>query len=940
MERQPSANQSATSKGSNTSNSVKSNASTASLDSDGIVKKQPEFTQQRSYTRMASSKTLDNLERLKQHQGSFGRDGRRKQRMSYGPTQTEKKRLGIDRQKSQRGSIYSTHPKELQKVAEQRRQIQDEQKTEENRKARRFLQHSKKDLFQGIQEDDDQKHEDPPLGQTPRKKSSSAESQSQEDSTKDSQNKSTVNQSNNSNDPNATAFSFSNGSRSKPMPTMAVPAKTRAAQSPLPKRSRKRPVLNPCVSFTTSSISTTRNGKKRKSWLPSWNGIKERFPRGRNGSNDQTDKTDKPRHKSKHPTGVQSDEFPLNTKFPNSTADAAVEKPKLMTYQVNEEKYTLYPWLKPLKTLGQGAYATVCSVEDTRTKKQYAIKKNRDVFNNVADAKRILREIKLMLHMNHPNVMALTGCIPPPDYDKDRYTEIYLVMDKCDTTLKRVIQSKQRLSEDHIIYFSYQIARGLQYMHSGNIIHRDLKPENLLINTSNCAIKITDFGLSRGVNVEMDSDIDTAHKLTEYVVTRWYRAPEVMCCKKWYGARIDVWSLGCIVAELYKRKPLWKGRNSRDQLTLIFNIMGTPTDRSWITTSSQREWVKALRDIPPKDLEYVMPGSSNMAQDFVRSMLVMNPNRRPNITEVINHPFLASRKKDKHYKSCPPFNISFEFEKKIRTTFGVRHMMYEELVHFHKRLVQKERDLLTPRMSVYRPFGFGLGEYELLVTGFINQCVDGYRLDSIPYGVAKAICLYSTMCFKFEETSTRDGHSGHRKRFKVSGPRVDENGFKISRPMDVAIERMDDHGWATIYGVEEIEPKGTYQWNVIVKGLDKKSTPSIRYCDVGVVSSKYIGTAMKRVQDVVPRGGAFGKQVLITSSETILVVKLEFETGKEKPGRLVIGRFERPSSGNDARKPDWTYGCDVPKNETFRFAISMEKSGLVLEVEQYLHELM
>merc|ERR1719361_954670 len=364
---------------------------------------------------------------------------------------------------------------------------------------------------------------------------------------------------------------------------------------------------------------------------------------------------------------------------------------KRVTFELNKERFRLFPWLTPTKCLGQGAYASVISVTDTRNGKEYAVKKNRNVFSNVEDAKRILREIKLMQHMDHRNVMRLTGCIPPERTKVDRFNDVYLVMDKCDTTLKRVIQSKQRLSEDHIVYFAYQMARGLEYMHSGNIIHRDLKPENLLINTGNCAIKITDFGLSRGVNVEMDSDIDTAHKLTEYVVTRWYRAPEVMCCKKWYGARIDVWSLGCIVAELYKRKPLGKGRNSRDQLQLIFNIMGTPTDRSWITTSSQREWVKNIQPTPAKDLEYVMPGSSTMAQDFVRFMLVMDPHRRPNITEVINHPFLASRKKDKHYKSCPPFNISFEFEKKIRTTFGVRHMMYEELVAFSKRTAQRER---------------------------------------------------------------------------------------------------------------------------------------------------------------------------------------------------------------------------------------------------------
>lgn len=138
--------------------------------------------------------------------------------------------------------------------------------------------------------------------------------------------------------------------------------------------------------------------------------------------------------------------------------------------------------------------------------------------------------------------------------------------------------------------------------------------------------------------------------------------------------------------------------------------MGTPKKLNWITTPSQRDWIRSLGIVPGKDLEYVMPGSSNLAQDFVKFMLVMDPHKRPNIGEVIDHPFLASRKKDRHYKKCPPFNISFEFEKKIKTTFGVRHMMYEELVQFHKRIVQKEKELLTPRTMAYPSFGFGVGE--------------------------------------------------------------------------------------------------------------------------------------------------------------------------------------------------------------------------------------
>ena len=166
-----------------------------------------------------------------------------------------------------------------------------------------------------------------------------------------------------------------------------------------------------------------------------------------------------------------------------------------MFYQFEGENYELFPWLKPEKLLGHGAYAAVCSVVDSRTKQTYAIKKNRDVFNNVADARRILRELKLMRHMNHENVMGLVGCIPPQRMEINTFDEVYLVMTACDTTLKKVIRSRQRLSEQHIIYFCYQIALALQYMHSGNIIHRDLKPENILVNLSNCHIKITDFGL-------------------------------------------------------------------------------------------------------------------------------------------------------------------------------------------------------------------------------------------------------------------------------------------------------------------------------------------------------------------------------------------------------------------------------------------------------------
>eukprot|EP01083_Nonionella_stella_P194798 718224_1 len=110
-------------------------------------------------------------------------------------------------------------------------------------------------------------------------------------------------------------------------------------------------------------------------------------------------------------------------------------------------------------------------------------------------------------------------------------------MPKMDTTLAKVIRSKQKLSERHIQYFVYQIARGLEYMHSGGIIHRDIKPDNILLNAYDCSLKIIDFGLSRGIkNIKNNYSKDL---LTEYVVTRWYRAPEIMCCSGNYDYKID-----------------------------------------------------------------------------------------------------------------------------------------------------------------------------------------------------------------------------------------------------------------------------------------------------------------------------------------------------------------------------------------------------------------
>merc|ERR1712137_599393 len=139
--------------------------------------------------------------------------------------------------------------------------------------------------------------------------------------------------------------------------------------------------------------------------------------------------------------------------------------------------------------------------------------------------------------------------------------------------LHRIVRSSQPLSDEHFQFFIWQILKGLKYMHSANVIHRDLKPRNILVN-SNCDLKICDFGLARA----RFSDSEWVCPMTEYVCTRWYRAPEVLCSWLDYSAAIDMWSIGCILAELHTRNALFPGSTTQHQLDLIIHLIGTPDD--------------------------------------------------------------------------------------------------------------------------------------------------------------------------------------------------------------------------------------------------------------------------------------------------------------------------------------------------------------------------
>jgi len=338
----------------------------------------------------------------------------------------------------------------------------------------------------------------------------------------------------------------------------------------------------------------------------------------------------------------------------------------------------------PTGMLGSGAYASVCSAINKKTGKTVAIKKNKGVFQQLCDAKRILREIKLMSFFDHDDIVGIVDVIVPDENEMETFEDVYLVLQKMDMTLAKVIKSV-KLTNRHLQFFVYQMLRGLKYIHSAGVIHRDLKPENILVNGSDCNLKITDFGLSRGVCKEEENN------LTEYVVTRWYRAPEVMCSAKQYDAKVDVWSVGCIFAEMILRKPLFPGGNHLEQLRIIFEILGTPGDDNlnWIKTPEAKQWVRHIIPHRGITIQKIFAKAAPEAQDLLARMLQVDPTKRISVIDALAHPYFTEQHNPAKEVTCEKFDISFEFEAKINSKFGVRHMMYEELRNFRKNYREK-----------------------------------------------------------------------------------------------------------------------------------------------------------------------------------------------------------------------------------------------------------
>ncbi|KAJ1380643.1 Protein kinase domain [Sesbania bispinosa] len=333
------------------------------------------------------------------------------------------------------------------------------------------------------------------------------------------------------------------------------------------------------------------------------------------------------------------------------------------------------------EVVGKGSYGVVVSAVDTHTGEKVAIKKINDVFEHVSDATRILREIKLLRLLRHPDIVEIKHIMFPPS--RREFRDVYVVFELMESDLHQVIKANDDLTPEHYQFFLYQLLRGLKYIHTANVFHRDLKPKNILAN-ADCKLKICDFGLARVSFNEAPSAIFW----TDYVATRWYRAPEL--CGSFfskYTPAIDIWSIGCIFAEMLSGKPLFPGKNVVHQLDLMTDLLGTPPAES---ISRARRYLSSMRKKQPVPFSKKFPNADPLALHLLERLLAFDPKDRPTAEEALSEPYFHGLSSvDREPSTQPISKLEFEFERRKLTKDDVRELIYREILEYHPQMLQE-----------------------------------------------------------------------------------------------------------------------------------------------------------------------------------------------------------------------------------------------------------
>ncbi|XP_057770496.1 mitogen-activated protein kinase 9-like isoform X1 [Salvia miltiorrhiza] len=338
------------------------------------------------------------------------------------------------------------------------------------------------------------------------------------------------------------------------------------------------------------------------------------------------------------------------------------------------------------EVIGKGSYGVVGSAIDTHTGERVAIKKINDVFEHVSDATRILREIKLLRLLRHPDIVEIKHIMLPPS--RREFRDIYVVFELMESDLHQVIKANDDLTPEHYQFFLYQLLRGLKYTHSANVFHRDLKPKNILAN-ADCKLKICDFGLAR----VSFNDAPSAIFWTDYVATRWYRAPEL--CGSFfskYTPAIDIWSIGCIFAEMLTGRPLFPGKNVVHQLDLMTDLLGTPPPESIarIRNEKARRYLSSMRKKQPVPFSQKFPNSDPLALRLLERLLAFDPKDRPTAEEALSDPYFHGLSNgDREPSTVPISKLEFEFERRKLTKDDVRELIYREILEYHPHMLEE-----------------------------------------------------------------------------------------------------------------------------------------------------------------------------------------------------------------------------------------------------------
>lgn len=342
-----------------------------------------------------------------------------------------------------------------------------------------------------------------------------------------------------------------------------------------------------------------------------------------------------------------------------------------------------------LEVIGKGSYGVVCAAIDTSTGEKVAIKKINDVFDHVSDAIRILREIKILRFLQHPDIVKIKHILLPPSL-RD-FKDIYVVFELMEADLYQVIKANDDLTPEHYQFFVYQLLRALKFVHSANIFHRDLKPKNVLAN-SDCKLKLCDFGLARVTLTGSSSAIFW----TDYVATRWYRAPEL--CGSFYAkytTAIDIWSVGCIFAELLTGKPLFPGKNVVHQLDLITDLLGTPSAEilSNIRNDKAKRYLSSMQKKESCPFQQKFPHVDSSALRILQRLLAFDAKDRPTAEEALADPYFDGLSKLEREPTSPPVpKTEFDFEKKKLSKDDVRELIHREILEYHPHVLKQYLD--------------------------------------------------------------------------------------------------------------------------------------------------------------------------------------------------------------------------------------------------------